>query len=82
MMPQNLLGEKIQQRMSYSIGLLDLKRPEPVRVTEVIVVSDPGLLTQKVTLEVAALLFVSDTPPYSVADASVTVSTLEQQTPN
>ena len=55
--------------------------PAPVRVIPVITVDDPGLLIDIVRLDVAPVEAEAVTPPYSVADDNVIVSTFEPTNP-
>ncbi len=56
-------------------------RPVPVSVSEEIVVAEPGLFSARLRLEVAVAAPDAETPPYNVAEASVTVFTLEPKRP-
>jgi len=56
--------------------------PAPVSEIPVMVVAEPGLLREIVILEVAVADAEAVTPPYNVADESVTVFTLEPKRPN
>jgi hypothetical protein len=56
--------------------------PDPVIVMLEIVVAEPRLFNEIVTLEVALVRGSAVTPPYSVPEERVTVFTLEPNNPN